>query len=284
MRIHELVDIFAEVAASDAFSRYSFVMNSQFFTGQNRYRLRAQLIKTITLRTTASYAMDINMVSASSVDILSFEAVHDVTSSWETIMGSPEHEHEFAEFFFRNILECIFFAKYEGETSEKRSSLSHVDDKNVTNPLFKIKSQMFVQMLSVVMDLLGPDLVPMKEVLVDLGAKHLDYGVMVGDYDVIGDALMMTLAAHLKDQWSAHMEKSWRAVYIFMASAMIEGSQQEEKARKNGKGKRNLMRMSIPPRHRKLQLDNDEIAATLKEEGKGLLGMLDKALTVSTND
>jgi hypothetical protein len=226
--------------------------------------------------------MGIKVTSSSLTSNISFDAVNDVTSSWGAITSSAEIEATFADAFFRNIIECIFFAKHEREGLEKRSSMSHVDDKNDSNPLFKIKSQMFVQMISVVIDMLGPDLVPMQEVLGDLGARHYDYGVMEGDYDVIGDALLMTLKAHLKNEWSEHMEQSWRSVYNFMATVMVDGCREEEVARKKGRsGGRNLKRMSIPPRHRKLQLDNDALAVSLKQEGKGLLGMMDRALAIS---
>jgi hemoglobin-like flavoprotein len=249
--------------------------------------------------------------SITTTTTIGFEAVRDVTSTWERIItGSPDHETTFADTFFRNIIERIFFAKQEynhhqeptaaaisassstttnnnNNNGQKRSSMSHIDDKNPsTNPLFKIKSQLFVQMLSVAIDMLGPDLAPMEEMLIDLGAKHLDYGVLDGDYDIIGDALLMTLKSHLlRDEWNDRWEQSWRCVYNFMASCMKKGSQQEEQARKKGGGggRRHLKRSSIPPRHNKtlIKLDNDEIAAKLKEQGKGLLGMLDKALVIS---
>ncbi|KAG7362507.1 globin domain containing protein [Nitzschia inconspicua] len=228
--------------------------------------------------------INIASYSPSNISIIGFEAVVDVTSSWGKIVGSPELETKFADGFFRNIIECVFFAKHPIHGgSGTRSSKSNAHDRSASNPLFKIKSQVFVRMLSVAMDMLGPDLEPMQEVLTDLGAQHLDYGVMEGDYDLIGEALMMTLKEHLKDQWTDRVQQSWRDVYIFIACTMMEGSRKEESYRKRGVGKREIRRMSIPPRYRKLDLDNDAIATTLKGEAKGLLGMLDKALTITNN-
>jgi hypothetical protein len=222
--------------------------------------------------------------TSSTINTITFEAVKDVTYSWERIIVTGEST-TFADALFRNIIERIFFYKQIETTSEKRSSMSHINDKNPSsNPLFKIKSQLFVQMLSVVIDMLGPDLVPMEEMLTDLGAKHLDYGVLEGDYDIIGDALMMTLQGHLPEEWNDQLERSWRLVYNFMASTMKKGSQQEQqRAHKGGGGnRRHLKRSSVPPRHNhNLQIKNDEIVTSLKQHGKGLLGLLDKALVIS---
>jgi hypothetical protein len=112
--------------------------------------------------------------------------------------------------------------------------------------------------------------------LQELGAKHLDYGVSANDYKVVETALYFTLEKYLGSKWTSQLEKSWRAVYSFISKAMLKGTENEALQRAAGKSKR----MSIPPRKSKLEMDQT-IARSMAKEKKGLMGMLDQAITVS---
>jgi hypothetical protein len=204
---------------------------------------------------------------------INFTAVNDVSTSWDMLKGTPDSEAVFAETLFRKIIDLIFFEKKDPTVE---TSLSDKNDQSMMNPLFRIKSTMFVQMLDVVLQMLGPDLVPVAVTLQELGAKHLDYGVSPGDYDIVGDALFFTLEKHLGDKWNSKMEKSWRSVYSFVSKAMISGTEKEAMLRAAGKSKR----MSIPPRKSKLEMDQTIVKSMAKNKA-GLMGMLDKAISVS---
>ena len=94
---------------------------------------------------------------------------------------------------------------------------------------------MFVKMLDVVLQMLGPDLVPLATALQELGAKHLDYGVSPADYEIVGNALFFTLEKYLGNKWNSKMEKSWRTVYTFISQAMVSGTEKEAMLRAAGK-------------------------------------------------
>ncbi|KAL3918971.1 MAG: hypothetical protein SGILL_003986 [Bacillariaceae sp.] len=203
---------------------------------------------------------------------LSYTVVSDVTSSWEDLKATPDCDTVVAETLFRKIIELVFFDKKD-PTLEANFNPK---DQNMNNPLFKLKSTMFVKMLDVVIDMLGPDLFPMTVALDELGAKHYDYGVATKDYDVVGEALFFTLEEYLGARWNSQMEQSWRAVYSFISKAMVQGTEKEAMKRAKGKAKR----MSIPPRKSKLGMDHT-IAKDMSKQKKGLMGMFDKAITVS---
>lgn len=130
-------------------------------------------------------------------------------------------------------------------------------------------------MLDVVIQMLGPDMVPMAIALQELGGKHLDYGVSPADYDVVGDALFFTLEKYLGAKWNPQMEKSWRSVYSFISKAMVTGTEKEAMLRAAGKSKRR----SIPPRKSKLEMD-ETVAKSMAANKTGLMGMLDRAISV----
>ena len=203
---------------------------------------------------------------------ITFSTVNDVTNSWDMLKATPDCDTVVAETLFRKIIEQIFFEKQdptlEADFDQK--------DQNMGNPLFKIKSTMFIKMLDVVIAMLGPDLVPMAVALQELGAKHYDYGVSPEDYKVVETALYFTLEKYLGAQWTPKIEKSWRNVYSFISQAMIKGTENEALQRTARKAKR----MSIPPRKSQLDIDHT-IARSMAKEKRGLIGMLDQAITVS---
>ena len=212
-----------------------------------------------------------------SIDIsaITFSAVNDVSTSWDILKSTPDCDNVVAETLFRKIIELIFFEKND-PTAE--SDLPDQNDQSMSNPLFKLKSTMFVKMLDVVLNMLGPDLVPMAVTLQELGHKHYDYGVNPAEFKIVGEALFFTLEKYLGKKWNKKLETSWRSVYSFISDAMIRGIEKEAEERAGGK----LKRESMPGTKTKLDMGGESIATSMKENHGGLLGMLDKAITVST--
>jgi hemoglobin-like flavoprotein len=57
-----------------------------------------------------------------------------------------------------------------------------------------------------------------------LGRRHVAYGVQPSDYDVVGRALIGTLAARLGESFDARAQAAWTAAYSMLAAAMIEAA------------------------------------------------------------
>jgi hemoglobin-like flavoprotein len=57
-----------------------------------------------------------------------------------------------------------------------------------------------------------------------LGRRHVAYGVQPSDYDVVGQALIGTLAARLGESFDARAQAAWTAAYSLLAAAMIESA------------------------------------------------------------
>jgi nitric oxide dioxygenase len=57
-----------------------------------------------------------------------------------------------------------------------------------------------------------------------LGARHVGYGVRVGDYQTVGDALLAALAAVLGDSFDAPTRKAWTLAYNLVAETMLAGA------------------------------------------------------------
>jgi hemoglobin-like flavoprotein len=80
-----------------------------------------------------------------------------------------------------------------------------------------------VEMLSDVVGNLDhlEDLLPM---IAALGRRHVDYGVEAHHYDLVGQALLDTLATGLGEAWSDSAAEAWAAAYGLISTTMQDGA------------------------------------------------------------
>jgi hemoglobin-like flavoprotein len=57
-----------------------------------------------------------------------------------------------------------------------------------------------------------------------LGRKHVGYGVRPSHYQIVGEALLATLAAGLGAAFTPDAKAAWTAVYGVLSNAMIQAS------------------------------------------------------------
>lgn len=69
-----------------------------------------------------------------------------------------------------------------------------------------------------------PTLLP---VLEGLGARHKGYGVIAAHYDIVGQALLDTLALGLGDKFTPALKAAWAEIYGVISSTMIKGAKYE---------------------------------------------------------
>ena len=65
------------------------------------------------------------------------------------------------------------------------------------------------------------DLDTLVPVLQQLGTKHVNYGVIPAHYEIVGQALMLTLKMGLGDDYTEETEDAWRAIYGVVATTMM---------------------------------------------------------------
>ena len=68
-----------------------------------------------------------------------------------------------------------------------------------------------------------PELVP---VVQDLGRRHVGYGVKDEHYDLVGQALLWTLAKGLGPDFTPEVKEAWTIVYTILADTMKSAVQQ----------------------------------------------------------
>lgn len=77
-----------------------------------------------------------------------------------------------------------------------------------------------VQMIDVAVSKLNEPAI-LLPVLENLGKRHGSYGVLPAHYQVVGAALLLTLAQGLAAAWTPEVAAAWEHTYGFIASTMM---------------------------------------------------------------
>ena len=89
---------------------------------------------------------------------------------------------------------------------------------------FKMHAKYMIEMLDSALQLLGPDIELLTEILLELGAKHKRYGVNSHMFAVMGQALLQMLEQILSPQdFTAATKAAWEEVYEEISWCMKRG-------------------------------------------------------------
>jgi hemoglobin-like flavoprotein len=76
-------------------------------------------------------------------------------------------------------------------------------------------------MLDTALNMLGPDIELLTEIMTKLGAKHVRYGVTSEMFPIMGDALMHTLETILKADFTEPVKEAWLQTYSALSQDML---------------------------------------------------------------
>jgi len=87
---------------------------------------------------------------------------------------------------------------------------------------FLMHASYLIQMLDTALNMLGPDIELLTEIMLELGAKHVSYGVKPEMFPVMGEALLITLREHLKGDMTPDVEEAWKETYQALSQDMVK--------------------------------------------------------------
>jgi len=79
-----------------------------------------------------------------------------------------------------------------------------------------------IQMIDTALNMLGPDIELLTEIMTELGQKHVKYGVKPEYFPKMGVALVETLEELLGDSWTNPVKEAWVETYEALSGDMIE--------------------------------------------------------------
>jgi len=146
-----------------------------------------------------------------------FETVSEVYDSWERVKRVENYQETVGIALFDKMFMLAPDEEW-GMFTWNREDFQNKDEK------FMTFAKKFVRMLDMAIDMLGPDMEIVEEQMYELGGAHQRYGVLPVHFDIMGRALALVLADLLGDRFTATTKSSWKSVYGFMSTTMIQGS------------------------------------------------------------
>eukprot|EP00934_Nitzschia_sp_Nitz4_P009210 Nitzschia sp. Nitz4//scaffold100_size80364//9341//9924//NITZ4_005333-RA/size80364-augustus-gene-0.6-mRNA-1//1//CDS//3329532061//9200//frame0 len=150
---------------------------------------------------------------------MSYSTVSQVIETWEAIRRKENYEEAVGTKLFQR-----FFA-LEPEAKQIFGFSKDMDmtrEEVLKNQRFVRHAKYFVQMLDKALSMLGPDIEMLTEVLLELGEKHVRYGVKPEFYPSMGRALMDTIQEILgTGHFTPDVKADWVEVYGALSYDMI---------------------------------------------------------------
>lgn len=149
---------------------------------------------------------------------LNYSTLSNVIESWEALRRTKDYETVAGTMLFQ-----FLFAK---APTTKLLFGFPIDADPESHELLKSKrfimhAAYMIQMLDTSVNMLGPDIELLTEIMTELGEKHVRYGVKPEMFPAMGEALLFTLQNQLGDQFTKAMEESWRETYNTLTQDMI---------------------------------------------------------------
>jgi len=149
---------------------------------------------------------------------ISYSTVMNVTGSWDRLKQSKDYQDRAGELIFDRVFEL--------EPKAKSMFDFKADEDIKKNPRFLSQAHVMVDMIDMAVGFLGPDLDPLKEDLLDLGKRHIGYGVKPEYLPIMERAVMYAMEEILDDKFTKEDRNSWQTVFHFMIANMVEGMKQ----------------------------------------------------------
>lgn len=93
----------------------------------------------------------------------------------------------------------------------------------IKNKRFIKHAQFFIQMIDRALALLGPEIELLTEIMLELGEKHVRYGVKPEYFNAMGTALIHAVQTSLGDEFTDDVRADWLEVYGALSYDMIRG-------------------------------------------------------------
>jgi hemoglobin-like flavoprotein len=91
----------------------------------------------------------------------------------------------------------------------------------LTSKRFLMHGSYLIQMLDAAINMLGPDIELLTEIMLELGGKHIRYGVKPEMFPIMGECLIHVLEDTLKESFTDTVKEAWCDVYGALSSDMI---------------------------------------------------------------
>ena len=141
-------------------------------------------------------------------------------------MRQATHVHNRSISFLADSLQLFSFPSFFSLEPNARTVFTFGKDTELTEEFFKTDgliqhAKFYIKMVDRAINLLGPDIELLTEILLELGRKHDKFGVKASYYPPMGQALIKTMADMLGDRFTREIKDAWLETYQALAYDMI---------------------------------------------------------------
>lgn len=110
------------------------------------------------------------------------------------------------------------------------ASMDPTSDKVLRSSRFLKHAKYFIQMIDKALNMMGPDIELLTEILIELGQKHVRYGVKPEFFPAMGRALIDAVSSNLPEgDFDDGIKGDWVEVYGALSYDMIRGQRMAAK-------------------------------------------------------
>ena len=147
---------------------------------------------------------------------------HLVVESWEKIKAIPGYKNIAGEILFRRIFKVnpgatALFSFASGTTP------SDLEDIYTNDPFIQHSTAVISTVTAAVELLEAGEMETLTRVLQDLGSRHSSFALNQSHFDLVGEALLYTLASALGATFTNEYRDAWIEIYGIIATQMKEG-------------------------------------------------------------
>jgi methyl-accepting chemotaxis protein len=149
---------------------------------------------------------------------ISYATINDVLDSWEAMKRTNNYQEVVGSKLFQRLFDKCPKAKvlfgFPIDIDVYSSEL-------LTSKRFLAHAAYMLEMIDTALNMLGPDIELLTEIMHDLGLKHIRYGVKPEMFPIMGEALVCVLQDALGDRFTNTIEASWVETYGALSGDMI---------------------------------------------------------------
>jgi hemoglobin-like flavoprotein len=149
---------------------------------------------------------------------LTYTTINHVIESWESLKRTKNYEEVAGSKLFQRLFDKCPQSKilfgfpididvHSAELLNSKRFLAH--------------AAYLLEMIDTALNMLGPDIELLTEIMHDLGLKHVRFGVKPEMFPIMGEALIHVLIVTLGDEFTPAMIESWIETYDSLSGDMI---------------------------------------------------------------
>lgn len=150
---------------------------------------------------------------------IDYSTIAYVIESWEQLKRTKNYEETAGKILFQALFEKCPQAK---PLFGFPIDIDPTSKELLASRRFKMHAIYMIQMLDTALNMLGPDIELLTEIMQELGVKHIRYGVRPEMFPVMGEALLLTLEQTIGADFNDAVRDAWKETYAELSQDMVK--------------------------------------------------------------